>query len=384
MDTNVKKQKNGQPMAKTNPKPKTVKGVFNSMLTFYVEQMKRENFYVDGHCDGPYRFIVDTLTKEIEQDFSKASEYAKILEVADRFYKKVLDNKVRERVIDEDMKPEDFMIYYGDEILREHRRSFDRSHNYIKGLITLGEETVITTLGSDEVFRATKSFDMDAKIPYTEIGSIFDKGRREIEKVKSDEQRSKQKQILEVKKALDLKPKAGEVFPFDYQGGKIILQEVGELEYSVEHEGKHRISKYKVSKEMEGQEQEPLEEYVFSHIDLYEMRENIQYCEAVLGELLSDNNISKSNASGYIGELSDSIGELERMKIGDEIDDGDYIYKTPYKSKNGQFYGLVYDAQDLSAVVEWEKQQEREKEQAEQQPKDTPIKEEKPDEELEL
>lgn len=380
MDTNVKRQKNGQP--KANPKPKTVKGVFNSMLTFYVKQMKADEFYVDDFCQRPYRLIIDTLTKEIEQDFSKASEYAKIIEVADKFYKKVLDNKVRERVIDEDMSPEDFMICYGDEILGEHKRSFDRSHNYIKGLITLGEETVITTLGSDEVFRATKSFDMDAKIPYTEIGSIFDKGRREIEKVKSDEQRSKQKQILEVKKALDLKQKAGNPFPFDYQGEKVILQEVGELEYSVEHEGKHRISRYKVSKEMEGQE--PLEKYVFSHIDLYDMRENVQYCEAVLGELLSDNNISKSNASGYIGELSDSIGELERMKIGDEIDDGDYIYKTPYKSKNGQFYGLVYDAQDLSAVVEWEKQQEREKDQAEQQPKDKPIKEEKQEDELEL
>lgn len=382
MDTNVKKQKNGQPKVKVNPRRKTVKGVFNSMLTFYVEQMKRENFYVDDYFDGTYRFIVDTLTKEIEQDFSKATEYAKILEVADRFYKKVLDSKIRERVIDEDMKPEDFMICYGDEILGEYRRSFDRSHNYIKGLIKLGEETVITTVGSDEVFRSTKSFDMDAKIPYTDIGSIFDKGRRDMEKVKTDEERSKPKQILEVKKALDLKQKAGEVFPFDYQEGKVILQEVGELEYSVEHEGKHRISRYKVSKEIEGKE--PSEEYVFSHIDLYEMRENIQYREAVLGELLSDNNISKSNASGYIGELSDSIGELERMKIGDEIDDGDYIYKTPHKSKNGQYYGLVYDAQDLSAVVELEKQQKREKDQAEQQPKDKPKKEEKPEEELEL
>ena len=381
MDTNVKKQKNGQPMAKANPKPKTVKGVFNSMLTYYVGQMKRENFYLDGHCDGPYRFIVDTLTKEIEQDFSKASEYAKILEVADRFYKKVLDNKVRERVIDEDMKPEDFMIYYGDEILGEYKRSFDRSHNYIKGLITLGEETVITTLGSDEVFRATKSFDMDAKIPYTDIGSIFDKGRREMEKVRADEEKSKQKQTVVTKKALDVKPIDGEVFVFDRDDEKVIIQQVGELEYSVGNEKGNKLCRYRVRKEIEGLE--PSEVYVFSNIDLYEMGENIQYCEAVFGEVLSDNNISKSNASGYIGEISDSIGELERMKIGDEIDDGDYIYKTPYKSKDGQFYGLVYDSQELSAVVEWEKQQEREKDQPEQQPKDTPKKEEKQAEELE-
>lgn len=382
MDTNVKKQQKGP------QKPKTVKGVFNSMLTYYVGQMKRENFYVDGHCDGPYRLVVDTLTKEIEQDFSKATEYAKILEVADRFYKKVLDNRVRERVIDEDMKPEEFMAYYGDEILGDYKRNFDRSHNYIKGLITLGEETVTKTENSEEVFRAVKSFNMDGKIPYTDIGSIFDKGRRDMEKVRADEEKSKQKQTVVTKKALDVKQIDGEVFVFDRDDEKVIIQQVGELEYSVGNEKGNKLCRYRVRKEIEGLE--PSEVYVFSNIDLYEMGENIQYCEAVFGEVLSDNNISKSNASGYIGEISDSIGELERMKIGDEIDDGDYIYKTPYKSKNGQFYGLVFDAQNLSAVVEWEKQQEREKDQSEQakeqpkQEKDTTVREEKTDDELEI
>ena len=376
MDTNVKKQEDKE------RKPKTVKSVFNVMLLMYVEQMKRETFYSDGTCMKIYEFVKKSISKEIEENPSKESEYNKILEMAKRFYDIALDSDVREKVIEAVMNMEDFMKAYGNDILGEDKRSFDRSHNYIKGLISLEDKTIVSTEREDSVFKAIKSINMDRGIPYTEIESIFERARQDMQNRKLEEQARKPKKEVIVKKALDLKEKDEEVFVFDYNGGKIVVQEVGKLEYAVGNESGNIVRRYRVRKEMEGKE--PSEEYVFSNIDLYEMEESMEYCEAVLGELLSDNNIGKSNAGGYIGELRDNLGELRRMKIGDEIDDGDYIYKTPHKSKRGRFYGHLFDAQDLSAVVEWEKQQEREKDQEEQQPKDTSIKEEKTDDELEI
>ena len=375
MSTNVKNQGVG-----ANKSKRTVRGVFNMMLKYYIGQMKRETFYVDGSCQGIYRMVVEAITKDIAEDFTKASEYAKILEMADRFYKIVLDKHVRERVIDEDMKPEDFMKYYEDKILGEYKRTFDMSSKYQAGLIIVEDQTSTRTVEGDEIFTFRKN-DGKGSIPYTRMDEIFEDARQEIEKRKVEKQSQEPRQEVFVKKGLKPKEIDGEVFVFDHDEGQVVLQEVGYLEYTAGNISGNIIRKYRVRKEFEGREAK--DEYVFSNIYLYEMGENPKYCEAVLGELLSDNNMNRSNVAGYIGELSCDIGELRQMNIGEEKDFGDYIYKTAYKSKGGKYYGLIYDSQDLSAVVEFKKQQEREEAQQKQE-KDTTVEKKKTDDAMEL
>lgn len=354
MDTNVKRQ--GAGVQKAN---RTVKGVFKIMLRYYIEQMKRETFYVDGSCQGIYRMVVEAITKDIEEDFSKASEYAKILEMADRFYKVVLNKDVRERVIEEDMKPEDFVKYFSDEILGEYKRRYDMSDKYQKGLITLGDEITVSTVPGDNSNKSTKSVDMGTSIPYTNMENIIENARQDIKRKKEEQKQAQEpKQKVVRRKGLKLQDRDGEIFVFDHQGGQVIVHEIGELEYTVGTIGGNTIRRYSVRKEFK--DSEPSEDYVFSNINLYEMGTNLEYCEAVLYELLSDNNIKRSNAGGYIGEISDRLGELKQMKVGQEKDDGDYIYRTPYTSKDGKPYGLYYDSEVLSAVVEFARQQELE------------------------
>lgn len=71
--------------------------------------------------------------------------------------------------------------------------------------------------------------------------------------------------------------------------------------------------------------------------------DNPEYRDAVLSELLGENNISLSNAGGYIGMISRQNNKLARRE--QETVAGVYTFRINDK------YCIEYDSEDLSAVM---------------------------------
>ena len=100
---------------------------------------------------------------------------------------------------------------------------------------------------------------------------------------------------------------------------------------------------YKVQKEQENGEFS--EDYVYSNILIANMDEP-EYREAVLDELLSDNNIGLSNSGGYVGEIALEPREGKDDKLYTEKQkDGRYTYRV---SEN---YVLAYEEEAVTAAI---------------------------------
>lgn len=152
--------------------------------------------------------------------------------------------------------------------------------------------------------------------------------------------------------------KKGEEYVYtDLEGGKVSIQEIGRLYYEAWNGLKSAISKYRVIKQVsEGALQT---DEIFSNIRIFEMQ-NPEYREAVLQELLSENNIKLSKTGGYVGEIVDTPTNDPSFKIGcEKTISTDYFYRV------NQNYTLTYQSEEIAATMlqaEIEKQQEKQKE----------------------
>lgn len=287
-------------------KRETVASMYKTMLRYYIGQMKREDFYSDGSCEKLYKWLVSKVTKEIEEDPSKAEDYSKILEMFDRFYKVVTDEKVRNKVRSEIILDKEFTRLYGNRILGEFKRKYDMSHKYLEGSIA--------------------------------------KKQGLYGKTKSD---------------IDFDDNIGEIYPFNNDDGEFInIQQTGELTYTNAFgvEG-NKIMRYKV-RIPNGNDK--FKEYVvFSDIDLDKMKLDDEYREAVLGELVNENNLEFSNCRGYIGSIKESRNNLVQMQPGEQREEsiyGDYEYQV---TRN---YELIYTSEEVSAVMEYQLEKDKDKE----------------------
>lgn len=130
----------------------------------------------------------------------------------------------------------------------------------------------------------------------------------------------------------------------DDEGRTIIITDVGSIAYEEWGGLKSDISMYMIQKNRE--DGTFSNDLICSKIIIPEM-EDFRYRRAVLGELLSDENISRSNVGGYIGQIS-------RRKKSDQRDlprterqsTDEYTYRIDDE------YVLEYDATELTAVVE--------------------------------
>lgn len=131
---------------------------------------------------------------------------------------------------------------------------------------------------------------------------------------------------------------------FDKDGGIVIISEVGEIAYQ-EWEGLtsslpvYQVQKYKPNGDV-------LKHFVCSRINFSQMDEP-KYRDAVLGELLSDENINKSNVGSYIGQVV-----KRKMKDKDDIPHKESQNANEYSYRIDDEYVLVYDASEVSAVLE--------------------------------
>lgn len=279
----------------------TKEDFFNMLVQIYLGQMKRPSFYKDNNHYKIYELAVKTIRARIEKDPERESYYWGMFDIANRFYEFVSNPKMRDEIIKNDVKMSDFTRLYREEILGDNKRQYDMS----------------------------KMFKEDY------IAKAQDKKTGEL-----------RRKVLYMAKTCTPHKYA------DKRGNEITIEEIGKL-YMEEWNGiKSDITRYRIQKLIS--ENQYMIYEVFSNIRICDM-ENPEYREAVLQELLSDNNMTLANAGGYIGEIVKTPKELEGVKIGEETTTkvNSYYYKI------GNEYSLEYNPTDLSAVMLHDREQKR-------------------------
>lgn len=137
----------------------------------------------------------------------------------------------------------------------------------------------------------------------------------------------------------------------DISGTQIQITHTGSLTYATLSVSNESIQKYRIIRQLS--ESESQEYDVFSYIDLNEFEKNKEYRDAVLNELLSENNIELSNVHGYIGSIVNTSGSNQPLSVGEESKNIYGFYKYQVSPK----YALEFDTQDLSAVVDFSRKQ---------------------------
>ena len=137
----------------------------------------------------------------------------------------------------------------------------------------------------------------------------------------------------------------------DFFGNNVSVQKVGTLTYDTPAVKCESIDKYKIFKTLSDSNVQECE--IFSFIDLNMLKRDKEYRDAVLGELLSKNNIELSNTRGYVGQIVSTKNSPVQLKVGDQRQNREKFYRYQVS----QDYALIYDPQDLTAVVSHARQQ---------------------------
>lgn len=270
---------------------------FHLLTQLYLGQMKRETFYTDNNHINIYNEAVKLIQNKARENPENAENYAKLLEIADRFYDLVTDTTIREEIIEKDIKIPEFMHLYKERILGDKKRKYDMSDMFRQDYISATVDRITGQKNRNVVY-----------IP----------------------QRSPQHTYQN---------KAGQT---------VIIEEIGSLHMEEWNGVASSISKYRIQRQI-GEEQYAVDE-IYSNIRIIDM-DNPQYREAVFNELLGENNVTLSNTSGYVGEIVEVPVELSKERIGTEktVGGDTYFYKINDK------YALKYEGKDISAVMIYEK-----------------------------
>lgn len=160
-----------------------------------------------------------------------------------------------------------------------------------------------------------------------------------------------QKSQFSMMKALSYRPiekEQGAYFE-DRDGRIVTIMYLGTLKFKTWNGEQDSISKYKIQKANKRNEI-LLSQDVYSNISMFNM-DDVQYRDAVLEELLSDDNILLSNCNGYIGEIELDPKEKEPEKQQLET-------STRFKYRIDNKYIISYNSTPLTAVIEYGIEQE--------------------------
>lgn len=142
----------------------------------------------------------------------------------------------------------------------------------------------------------------------------------------------------------NLPEKPAEKTLHDKYGNPIHIQFMGWLAYKTRSSNEY-IFKHRITKTIDGSE-EIYEK--FSNIDIFALNHNKELCDIVVSELLSDENLNRSNADDYIGE----IYKQKSLEPGNQkFDSGFYTYQI------NPSYALVYNGERIEAIRAYKQQE---------------------------
>lgn len=281
---------------KNSKKIYTVEEFYDLLVRTFLRQA-RTKAYASGDMDRKlYMWAVKSIQEKIKKDPDNKEYYYKMFDIADKFYEFISLPEVRNAIISGKLDASEFDSMYKEQILGDEKRTYDMSSMFREDYLMKSDNSQTGELGRKLLFMPQK-------------------GTSHIYK--------------------------------DAKGNEIIIEEIGVLHMQQWNGVRSHVNKYRVQKQADNGSVDIKE--VYSCISIFDM-EDPKYQRAVLEELLSQNNIMLSNASGYIGEISDTP-ESMKGKEGkhEKMIDGMYYYKV------NDEYSLRYDGADLSAVVLHEK-----------------------------
>lgn len=257
-----------------------------------------------GKIDGIYMGYKTLLSNQLKMTKGRAKEIEECNAILDKTYKMFSNPEIRKILIDSKAKEADVLEKYGEKILGDNKRTYDMSSMYNKSLIG----TINTQSGEKSNMRY-------------------------------------------ISKESNSGPVNREYKFIDNNGNKVSISCIGELHYRTAFGVAKDVCKYRINRQID--DSAFTTDEVFGNISIVDM-DNPEYRDAVFSELLGENNMSLSNAGGYIGMISRSNNKLARGE--QETVAGIYTYRINDK------YCIEYDSEDLSAVMLYQKElQERNK-----------------------
>ena len=259
----------------------------------------------EGNTQEELKGIYDGYKKLLENQLiisgDKSKEIQELYAILDKVYKLFLDKDARERLANSNLKVDTIIEKYGEKILGDNKRTYKMNK--------LFNEQLIGTTRDGNNSRAC--------VKYVPRVNENNSGVTE--------------------------------YVFKLEDGKIVtISLVGEIVYKTAFGVNKYINKYVINRQVSESTFESNE--VFTSIAINNM-ENPEYRDVVLSELLGENNVSLSETGGYVGTISHANNEL---KPGEESFQGmSYTYRINDK------YSIEYDADDVTAVMLYQKEKER-------------------------
>ena len=264
------------------------------MISRFFEQIRNREI---PEINRIYNEIRNALIREIESNngdmsFKERDKYLKKQKALDSLYQLLKKSEIIEEIKSAAIGQEIFFNKYAEDILGDNKRHYDMRELY----------------DSNNIAKLNKNVEKN-KIAYKSFKS-------------STESEFK-----------------------DFRGRKIRILPLGELAYETKFGARESLTQYRIQKEND--EGFFSEVNVFSEISIEMMRDD-SYREAVLNELLSENNIALSNCEGYIGKIENRSTEQEGDKTSSERFNRDaYSYRV---NKNNV---LAFEKSDVSAVIDF-------------------------------
>ena len=262
------------------------KKFFYAIVNIYMGRVKRKSFDKDDSAKKVYDYALKTAQQEGGQYNRRLTE---ILNQIDDLFR---DPKVKNEILNNNMKISEFITKYSEQILGNNKRQYDMSN--------LFNAAYIKSTNNDKC-------ENGKKIKYI--------------------------------------PTKGNAYEFsDNNGNEFCIEEIGNLYMQKWNREQSHIEKYKITRKENGKEIKT--EEIYTNINISGLDDE-KYKEAIITELFSRKNIDLSNAGGYVGEVVETPEELKKESCGAEkvIGGSMYFYKINDK------YSLMYDAADLSAVM---------------------------------
>ena len=287
---------------------------FGTIKTLPEEKIEQLNDYVnkmiEKEAEEKNNFISEKNKSEVE----------KMQEITNAFFEFIQRPEIIEAIRHGTLNQNDLLKLSKENIMKVSEQKCDTSDLHAKTIIEKDEEEDIAKINE-------RKYDMSDLYD----GTLIEK----------DENEPNLKNV-----SLHLiEPKKINSFEFENHGERIVISNIGQLNYQEANTAHNYLNYYRINKIMPNGEEKIRD--VFTDIVIADMQE-IMYRKAVLEELLKDNNIELANCGGYIGKIipRKQIAEMESENI--EKQTNQYYY-YPINSE----YGLLYEAKEVSAAIDF-------------------------------
>ena len=264
-----------------------IESLINQMLLVYVRNI-RAGKKID--LNNTYEWIEKGINNDERKNPGQEKKYNRLHQIATSFYNLISNPDIIDEIKNTDIKDQEFVDKYKEQILGDKKRQYDMSSLYDS----------------------------------SSIASTHDRKKRKEAFVPS-----------------------GEKIEFEFldeNNNAVRVIKLGDMMYEEWNGTRTNMSMYRVQREIE--KGQFLENLVYTNIIIPKMSEP-EYRKAVLNELLSTNNINLSNCGGYIGEILESPKHDEN-----ELNYTERRTATNYQYRLSDKYILDYDATAVTAAID--------------------------------